>query len=540
MSLSLPRLRPFGFGLKLGLAAILVVLADVLFWGINKTPGSTVGVFTGACLLAAVIAHPPLRRDWRAMLAAALAGLYAIILFDKPGRLAWLLFWIALTVAVLLPRVGPFKDSWRWLGRLVLHGCISVVGPLVDLQKLDRLRRGKLKPKTGRILALLAVVALPVIGGGVFLALFTAANPVISQALARIQLPNIDLHLIPRMIFWGLVAVLAWSVLRPRYTTSRQKAASPRPARLSIQLPGLSVLSVILSLVVFNALFALQNGLDIAFLWSGAGLPQGVTLAEYAHRGAYPLIVTALLAGAFVLIALRPGSETARRPLVRWLVTAWVAQNIFLVASSILRTLDYIEVYSLTELRIAALVWMALVAVGLALICWRMLRNLSGGWLINACTVATAAVLTVCAVADLNHIAAAWNVRHAKEVGGRGAALDLYYLQRLDASALVPLVVLEQRALPARMADKVTWLRWTALTEAQERQADWRSWTWRNARRLQKAEAIRNGRPWKKPLPGERNYDGELMLPGPLSPSADGPPVPLFAPTNPLTSRPQP
>jgi hypothetical protein len=41
-----------------------------------------------------------------------------------------------------------------------------------------------------------------------------------------------------------------------------------------------------------------------------------MTLAEYAHRGAYPLIVTALLAALFVLIAFRQGSETAGQPLV--------------------------------------------------------------------------------------------------------------------------------------------------------------------------------------------------------------------------------
>ena len=33
----------------------------------------------------------------------------------------------------------------------------------------------------------------------------------------------------------------------------------------------------------------------------------------------------------------------------------WIAQNLLLVASTMLRTLDYVEAYSLTELRIAAL-----------------------------------------------------------------------------------------------------------------------------------------------------------------------------------------
>lgn len=96
-------------------------------------------------------------------------------------------------------------------------------------------------------------------------------------------------------------------------------------------------------------------------------MPKGVTLAEYAHRGAYPLIVTALLAALFVIVTLRPGSSTAAMPAIRKLVVLWIAQNIVLVGSSIVRTFDYVEAYSLTILRISALAWMVLVAVGLVL-----------------------------------------------------------------------------------------------------------------------------------------------------------------------------
>ena len=108
-----------------------------------------------------------------------------------------------------------------------------------------------------------------------------------------------------------------------------------------------------------------------------------MTMAQYAHRGAYPLIVTALLAAAFVLVTLRPGSATAAAPAIRWLVVLWIGQNLLLVAFSIERTLDYVEAYSLTRLRIAALAWMLLVAFGLVTICWRMLFDRSAGWLIN-------------------------------------------------------------------------------------------------------------------------------------------------------------
>ena len=46
------------------------------------------------------------------------------------------------------------------------------------------------------------------------------------------------------------------------------------------------------SLILFNALFALQTVLDLTYLWGGASLPDGMSHAEYAHRGAYPLIAT--------------------------------------------------------------------------------------------------------------------------------------------------------------------------------------------------------------------------------------------------------
>jgi hypothetical protein len=47
------------------------------------------------------------------------------------------------------------------------------------------------------------------------------------------------------------------------------------------------------------------------YLWGSATLPDGLTYADYAHRGAYPLIVTALLAGWFAIVATKPGTEAA-------------------------------------------------------------------------------------------------------------------------------------------------------------------------------------------------------------------------------------
>jgi hypothetical protein len=127
------------------------------------------------------------------------------------------------------------------------------------------------------------------------------------------------------------------------------------------------------------------------------------------------------LAGGFVLLTTRAGTEMAQSSAIQRLVYLWLAQNIFLVSSTMLRTIDYIEVYQLTELRIQALVWMALVALGLLLICLRLALGTSSLWLVNANMAAAALVLSASVAIDYDRIAAGWNVRHAREVGGRGS-----------------------------------------------------------------------------------------------------------------------
>src|SRR3546814_7721505 len=104
--------------------------------------------------------------------------------------------------------------------------------------------------------------------------------------------------------------------------------------------------------------------------------------------------------------ALVTGVQTCALPIcprVRGLVVLWIAQNVLLVASSILRTGDYIAAYGLTELRIEALAWMGLVAIGLVLICWRLIRARSPRWLINANAIAALAVLVAASVRSEEH-----------------------------------------------------------------------------------------------------------------------------------------
>lgn len=472
----------WSFLFKLIGALALAGFAQALF--LFERAGATIGGFALVLLGAAALLRPVIWRDRRARLALAAAAFFALVLAADPGFLALFLYWIMLTLAALLPRAAGFGDGWRWTLRMIGHGALSPFMPLRDLMILQRTRR-----RRGSALGRLALaLVLPVLGTVIFLALFATANPLIEDFLIRFD-ATLSGETVARLILAGIIFLAAWSLLRPPRLPFRGNVKSP--FAVAETLPGVSAVSVTLSLCAFNLVFAVQNGLDLAFLWSGAPLPGDLTLANYAHHGAYALIATALLAGLFVLVTLRPGSDTARSRGIRLLVVLWIAQNLLLVASTIYRTMDYIEAYSLTELRIAALIWMGLVAIGLVLICWRLLRNRSAAWLINANLLAALLVLTACTCADLGRVTATWNVRHAREVGGRGVELDLCYLRDLGPSALLPLLELEVRPnLPEAFHDRVSWVRAGMMERLAAAQADWHGWTLRNAGRLAEARQI--------------------------------------------------
>lgn len=470
------------------LAALgFIALGDILFYW--QRIGTTLGLFCLSLLGFILIMRADTLRHRHARIAAGAAGLFALVAAYDPSLLAAALFLLMLTLCVLLPRVEGFDDAWRWARRLGWHWLRTPLGPFLDGRRAAS--AGKRRPLGLR--RNLGLLALPLLGSLLFLSLFAAANPIIGDALATIDLGAGFSGFYPtRILFWLAMLIVVWSVLRPRrlLLPSRNEDGMVAPS-----IPGVGLASLKISFLAFNTIFALNNVLDIAFLWSGARLPDGMTLARYAHRGAYPLIATALLAALFVLVTLRPGSETAANPLIRRLVYTWIAQNLLLVASTMLRTFDYIEAYSLTRLRIAALIWMALVAAGLFLICYRIWKSKSDAWLINANVAALLVALSFCSVVDLGRMAAAWNVRHAREAGGAGANLDICYLRQLGTSALLPMIELERRTTDPILRGRVGSARIDALRLLEERQAHWRGWTMLGALRLSAARDRLGGLP---------------------------------------------
>ena len=269
-------------------AAACAALADWLFygWQIGISLALFLGVL-GAVAVAGNRVHAT-RHVQIVMAAIFVAGLLGLIedvnvLSVILGTLATALFVIVMTAretsswqrylfeAAIAPLRGPFQLASDLFGAL----------QQIKQQVPEWLRMG----------SLIAWI-VPLCVFAVFLGLFSSANPLIEHQLMQIDLGILFSHADPqRTVFWILILSAIWPLIHHRIRRKPVRESAPSTA-VAIEPSELDYLfgvqAMSRSLILFNALFALQSGLDLVYLWGGVALPDGLTYAEYAHRGAYP------------------------------------------------------------------------------------------------------------------------------------------------------------------------------------------------------------------------------------------------------------
>ncbi|MEX3016176.1 DUF4173 domain-containing protein [Gymnodinialimonas hymeniacidonis] len=393
---------------------ILIVLADISFW--DQTPGLSMALFCMG-LSAAMIAFKPVkatRREWAIAMGFALVCNLPVIEHAQPlsyafsvGGIASLLAWVAQGTLI------------RWSEALTPFIRASSDGLILLPTRVIGAARSRKFGTDWKALA--RAYLLPISVAQIFVALFAVANPLFERTLASAtDIGPLRGETLLRILFWGAAACILWPYLNTR--ALRQDAA------FDIALPNgdlsagfLNAGSVRLSLILFNAIFAVQTLSDLTILTGGVALPEGMTYAEYAHRGAYPLLVTALLAGLFAALTHKMVAEDKR---MRWLVYAWLGQTLLLVCTAAFRLSLYVQAYALTHLRIAAFIWMGLIALGLILVVIQIVQARSLGWLIRWNAATALATLYLCTFVNFTHIIADHNLSADIPI----ERLDLTYL----------------------------------------------------------------------------------------------------------------
>jgi hypothetical protein len=418
---------------RIALLALLIIWGDFLLW--SGFIGISWVVFALAVVAAAVIAAPSAPGWRRLALLFALLGLALLPFVMNVGltSFGFLLLGTAYVAAsVNAPRVlawAQLPAALRLLRRIGWRILPDIGAGAVDgLAALGRL--------WGPASMLIWIVPLGMTA--VFLMLFTAANPIIAAGLRGFNpLWPIEQLSFWRVAFWLFLAGIVWPFLavqwrrRERETLAVPPFAQRRSAAVLLGAPAL-----LRALVLFNLVFAVQSVLDTSYLWFGRTLPADMTYADYAHRGAYPLIFTALLAGCFTIAAYGPSGAAMQSKTLQYLVLLWIAQNVGLVISSMRRLYLYVQAYSLTELRFAAFIWMLLVGIGLVLIVVQVAANKSRTWLVRANILSLALTLYISTFIDIQGVIARYDVANCFELTGQGQKLDIRYMMHLGVSAI--------------------------------------------------------------------------------------------------------
>lgn len=474
------------------LCAISIAAADALFY--RRTIGCTAAIF--ALALAGVVCIRGTRRlATRAGigLLAAIA-LLSLCLLEQPGPLR-----ITMTLLAILTLAAVNSRGWTssvsaWIIRWIELASGGVLfRPLRDLvlsRRWNAAHRGR-RGSAGAI----AKWIVPLLFSAVFVWLFSLANPVVSSWIGRAAdsigrfLSDIGEYVsFGRIVLWLAVGSVSWTLMRGRVRLRGERIESAlfSAEAWSGNFPKTDL--VVRCLVLFNAVFLAEMAIDlVTVLSNGANLPAGVSYAQYAHRGAYPLVATALLAAAFTLVAFPTHASVDRssRPvrLAHALVVLWIVQNIALTASAMWRLHMYVDAFGLTRLRAAAGVWMLLVALGLAWIIWRVVRHRTNAWLLRANFATLMLALLACCTVNWERLIASYDAAKCMEIRGEGPRIDLEYLSSLGPDAIPTLDWLMVNLPPGHpkiveAATRASYLR----ASLREDLNTWQGWTWRRSK----------------------------------------------------------
>ena len=440
---------------------VVVILADWLVWGGSLGLGFAIWMLVVGCAVTLTI--------WRAIDPRRSLAAWGLLVLAILPLLEVVQFVTVMIAIIGLMSFAVIIASDRFEPSTLFRAVLRLPGFGVVQTVQDTLALRVSVPSKGVLQGAVFDWALPLGAGGMFLILFAAANPFIDQWLLTFSHWNTDfLPQWERFVFWGFLAFAIWPVLRLTIMMPALNRTRSAPTRI-LRSGFLNARSVMRALVIFNVIFAVQTSLDLGYLWGGVALPEGMTYAQYAHRGAYPLLATAVLAGLFALMSQPYLGKGAG---VRGLLYLWIAQTVLLVVSSILRLDLYVGVYGLTQLRFAAFIWMMVVASGLVLIIMQMIGRHSVGWFLHRALGLGLLALYGCSLVNIDGYIARHNLANDR-------AND-FYLCSLSEGA-IPAI----RAYEAATGEEHCYSYRPVMSEPN----DWREWGYRNAR-LRRSLAI--------------------------------------------------
>jgi hypothetical protein len=464
----------------LALAAGLGIAADYLLRAASWRAGFALWVLL---LLGAgvTLGRDDAAKGERRLLFAA-AGVLASLLVLRDAPMLYALDFFGFVVVL-------FLIAWRAHGRPLaaleprdaLIGVASTVaagaagGPVLLLRDSDATNVDAGWQRSAKTFAIGSVAAIPVLL--LVTGLLAEADPIFEQFLDRIgaflELGSAS-HVIAILVATWLTAGALRGSLQPLFINAN-KLRGRLDLPFSAAAPVLGGLCLLLSVWIGLQLRSMFGG--TAYIAAAAG----VTVAEYARRGFFELIVIAGIALAVLLVAddLLDREDGAQRRAFHTWGTLLVALVGAVLISAVMRLALYLDYFGLTDdrvLALAVLTWVALVLLWFSVTVLRGMRaRFAPGVLIIS-----ASWLGSLNIMNPERWVVEVNLRRAEA----GMDFDIPYHVALSADATPTLLreanrLGDVRAAELRAALEVEW------AQRKLERADWRRWSipyWRSAR----------------------------------------------------------
>lgn len=304
-------------------------------------------------LLLAVI--PAMTVAWRhaeaLQVANVLATLIALALFAMSAARAP-------AVSIFVARLRDVVHAFVYAARDAVAGAFALLFTEARLGSLIQASAIARRPALRAVLLTMPIVV-------VFTALLSRADPVFGSLFA---LPAVDVgRIMSHVVMAGVFAWLSAGLLRGALL-----GTATRPA-LPVNFPvRLGAIEITVSLGALAALFATFVGLQLRWLFGGAELvlaTTGLTLAEYARRGFFELVMVAALVPPVILGTRAAAADQAsvrRHSQLSLIVLVLIAA---IVLSAMLRMRLYVTHFGLTTDRLyasALMIWIAFVLVAMS------------------------------------------------------------------------------------------------------------------------------------------------------------------------------
>lgn len=401
--------------------------------------------------------------------ATAVAAALLLVLRDLPILIPamWLVI-LAAAVLTLLEasgvslRTARLGDHLRAAFRLPLN-VLSLAPRLLGRIDLNHYTRN---PRLSGLLRG-TVLALPLLA--IFIALFAAADATFNryamQLTGLFSADSLQYLLMAAVYGWIATGLLASACLQPSAAALR----SPRQLRLGTLEAG-----IILGLT--SALFVLFVLLQLGYLFGGAETIErtsGLTLAQYARRGFFELL---MVAGLTLALLLGLGATDCDRRVFRRFGTILVACVLIILVSAAQRLWLYTTAFGLTVDRFNALAVMLWQACNLLAFAATVLRERVEAF---ASMLVISGIATLLLLALVNPAAVVTRINLERALAGE-IRLDSNYLMSLGSDA-VPVLLDHYDALPASAQCEIAWravLAYPVATDGNRlrSQHDWRNW----------------------------------------------------------------